>query len=119
MHSYLSVLVKTALNHLISHTEDIEVKRASAYLLFKIIQNCDFYHYKNYAKQIINVLKLKMENNNEDNVLLVHVAKSVSLINEYVNEFYGVNRSIGDIDGEEMVDKVNLDLNINDLLKFN
>jgi hypothetical protein len=91
MSSYLSTLILTCLNHLNNFSSNAEVRRASALLMFRILQNCDFYHYKEYARRIYNTIKLNMESLNNDRVVQFHVNKTMRLIKECVSEFFNID----------------------------
>lgn len=89
--SEMNTLVRTCINILKNFKENIDIRRASANLLYKILTKCNFLHYQNYAREIYNVIKLNLDNRIEnDKIVLFFMEKCVKFIKESVHEFYNL-----------------------------
>jgi hypothetical protein len=88
MSNHLTTLIRTSLNAF-STKSHIEIKRSCAFLIFKIIQNCDFSDYKDYAITIYKSIKHNIEVTT-DKVLVFHLDKIMKIIRESVSEFYEI-----------------------------
>lgn len=85
----LSVLIKTCINVLRNFKENTQIRRACANLLFKILTNCNFLHYQNFANEIYALININIDNRYEnDKIVLFFMDKSIKFIKESVYDFY-------------------------------
>ena len=72
--NYISTIILTGINYLKSLSSSIEEKRASAFLLYKILSKLNDEELKDFSKRIFDAVKISYENSN-DKVLMFHLIK--------------------------------------------
>lgn len=75
--SYYSTIILTGLNYLKSLSSTIEEKRASAFLLYKILSKLDAEELEAFSDKIFTSLKIVYENS-KDNVLTYHLMQCLN-----------------------------------------
>ena len=70
--NYYDTIILTGINYLKSKSSSVEEKRASAFLLYKILSKFNTEEIKNFEEKIFNAIKIEYENSN-DNVLTFHL----------------------------------------------
>lgn len=75
--NYYSTIILTALNYLKSSSSTIEEKRASAFLLYKILSKLDAEDLEAFSDKIFTSLKIVYENS-KDNVLTYHLMQCLN-----------------------------------------
>ena len=75
--NYYSTIILTALNYLKSLSSTIEEKRASAFLLYKILSKLDAEELEAFSDKIFTSLKIVYENS-KDNVLTYHLMQCLN-----------------------------------------
>ena len=72
--NYISTIILTGINYLKSLSSSIEEKRASAFLLYKVLSKLNDEELKDFSKRIFDAVKISYENSN-DKVLMFHLIK--------------------------------------------
>ena len=75
--NYISTIILTGINYLKSNSSSIEEKRASAFLLNKILSRLSNEELKDFSERIFNSIKIAYENS-KDNVLTFHLMKCLN-----------------------------------------
>lgn len=75
---YYSTIIKTAINYLKSNTSTIEQKRASGFLLYKILDKLEPQEIKDYSDDIFNAITVVSQASDCDKVLKFHLEQCLN-----------------------------------------